>query len=172
VIPLSSLLTTRVSPAPGIAYTLIWPILPLAPEEPLTRDFLPGVTQQREQRFIAFINDEKRDVLAQLIAEEESRKQKQMQDASKVEQAVAVASGREGHTAHPNPQKKKLPLRLFTPYKLIRSNLSRKEFFIEENINIADIWWLYDRFRHVSMVFPFLQFSNSVPTPLLGLRDI
>ncbi len=146
--------TDRLSWAPlGIAYTLMWPIKPLAEEEAVTRDFLLGVTQQRRERFIAFFDDDRREVLAQLIEEEhaEATKNQQLQPS---QQGVQAAEAKKEGDDAPASQatkakgKAKLPLKLFTPYKLVRAHLTRKEFVIEDNINLANIWWLYDRIKY------------------------
>ncbi len=39
------------------------------------------------------------------------------------------------------------PLKIFTPFRLIREHLNRKEFVIVENEDEADILWLYEHFR-------------------------
>lgn len=133
----------------GIAYTLMWPIKPLAEEEAVTRDFLLGVTQQRRERFIAFFDDDRREVLAQLIEEEHAEATKHQQPQQVVQAAEAKKEGDDAPASQATKAKgkAKLPLKLFTPYKLVRAHLTRKEFVIEDNINLANIWWLYDRIK-------------------------
>jgi len=128
----------------GIAYTIIWPIKPIAEEEAISRDYLPGVTKQRRERLMAFFNDERRGVLAQLIEEELKSSQS---EATKQEVDVEPNEEQPQVITSDKPKGHRLPLKLFTPFKLIRTHLSRKEFVLEDNINLADIWWLYDRLK-------------------------
>jgi hypothetical protein len=130
----------------------MWPIKSLAEEEVVTRDFLLGVTQQRRERFIAFFDDDKREVLAQLVEDEVAEAAKD-QPPPLEELTIEGADAPAASQAAKAKGKIKFPLKLFTPYKLIRSFLSRKEFVIEDNINLANIWWLYDRFTCVPHSF-------------------
>jgi hypothetical protein len=142
----------------------MWPIKPLAEEEAVTRDFLLGVTQQRRERFIAFFDDDRREVLAQLIEEEHAEATKNQQPPQQQQQGVQASEAKKEGDDAPASQatkakgKAKLPLKLFTPYKLVRAHLTRKEFVIEDNINLANIWWLYDRIKY--------------STPLLAQRQL
>jgi hypothetical protein len=142
----------------------MWPIKPLAEEEAVTRDFLLGVTQQRRERFIAFFDDDRREVLAQLIEEEHAEATKHQQPQQVVQAAEAKKEGDDAPASQATKAKgkAKLPLKLFTPYKLVRAHLTRKEFVIEDNINLANIWWLYDRIKYSTRLsLPHAKFVRS-----------
>ena len=129
----------------------------------VTRDFLHGVKDNRELRLLPFYSKKQQKAqIVRLTGELHLSKTKNFEEKEKEVALKKVVEGEPVRTVRPIIRAEKeggggsgggdvdegVVFRVYTPLRLLREYLQRKEFKMVDDPQDADILWLYDHFHN------------------------